>query len=1835
MIEKLVQTKNSNLILDLNDTKNYTCWVLKSKDKDPIPNSISIENKNIISYGAVGLYLQKMEKKQFNPNNIKTKYYEIKFNNLMSDIFPFERNPEINFMYYNSQFENLFGENRYENKKSNYSDKKLEALRKQMINDDIPEMILYKYKYDKKLFDELNEDWQDEPEFIFELIKDNKKYKILNKTEVTTCIQKLLNKHKVEFLDIPYIVKECNSLYNYIFNEEQVFAILSLYDALYIQYKLKQMKIQKLHNQLVLTTNDINKIDFSFTNEAKTDLDLNLALSYIGYSISLLNYNSKTKFCDNLLDLNINLNSKKLLQSSLEDECDNIINKFCLSPEDVAYNLKILNKEINGKIKEPNKDCLIMDICSKKVIDLLRKNKKYHPIQILQKAINYYIISLSSHPYIAKLIFNYFLNAANICTYPTEKGKILLNYSNPSFKVKNIEKQDLFTFISSLKKNENDYSETYLDIEKCEKEGLIKCDIEINMKSKKNEELIKLLNYAVNGKSDYFFDFLEKNPQNKNINTSDSDESEINKIKIDIEKNTLVRKIAIKNMILDKEFTQKYFINYIKKECHDIAEKYLIEKISNKFYNEVLVRKHIRQRKNEVNEENKYYYSIFFINENTFCYVAIDKNKKIKFKNILKANIVYNKQNELKNEMEAHKPKFIILGINNIGAYKLINYFTVNESIIYSDYLSLFKMPKQYDINFTNEKEYFYTIALDQFKYTMNPLEFFIENYHFKYEKNLILNLKLHYLQEQINDIPLLNYCLEMQIRRSLNLYKFRYEKGKNPIENYYSFMNGLGPLTSKLIDDYKNKPIMELTNVTGNNILTNIYNLIHDNINIMGLEDESNFIYHFQEEDIFNKMINSFHLIKRNSIHNVFVMDIDAPNNLINCVLLYNENFIKCTLHYNNIDNYINDIYSYFHRFRILLCKIIYVEIQQSGVGIKLSNKIESLEYLENCNEEVESYMDENNIKENNKIIPIHKLKNIINSQKNKSEKYLKKINEDENYFYKNTTLEEIKKDYITIDESGKFCFRPSYLGPDYLILTFSFCEHLTLNYNVSLEKKDKFILEDVEYNSINDIVKNFANPLLKVINQFKQNKYFRTPTQMQSIYNKIFSHYYNNNINLNSTKEKEKAITYDNINLCFMDDSPNYGMLLTKNKNNCVNIDYIEFIPNGFYFHNKLFNDISLIIEYYLENNDKQSYKEFICENIIPDVHSKLEFIDLQYKEFDDQMLKKLDWGIKDNNNNEKEKEKKDEIFLGKKRNDLGFDGWGNNNNKNQNKNGNGKINKIIDDNSDNFWSNDIVNNNDNDNYNNKSNENNNNNNNNISWNNNNNSNENKNNEKIFLWSNDENDENDNNNNNNNNNSWSTNNNNNTESNNNWEQSWNDYKNSKISKNNNFRDNKRKSNENNWNQNNNNYNNNWNNNKFNQNKNNNFNDNNNRYQNNKLNINGINQQASKLSWVSNTNLENNNNSKKQNNDDFGWGKNSAQDYNGWRVENENNDSNNNMNESQWSNNNKEDNNNNNNNTWGNNKNYNNDSWKNYPEQENNARSNSYNGWGKRSEQDYNGWEVEIKNNNSNNNMNESHWSNNNNNKNNNDTLVIPKNAGDDCWGNISEQDNNRWSNSNNCWENSSEWRVDDNSNNNMNEPEWSVNYENKTDNNNNFNYWYNPQKNNYTNNNRNHNSHNNSKNNSKNKSVFSGWNNNSNNNNKIFNCSNDNYYSNVPFNKNNSNFRNNDNNNNNLNNNRFNNSSKFHFSKNNNNNNSFNNQRNKSYKFNKKKGNWANEYNNDRVKDDIKNDEDQGPIDFENVDEFGGYNVKNDEYENNNVNNNTQNEQQKINIKDDDLNW
>ena len=1288
MLEELSSIKRVKCKINLNPNKK-NIWIMKEIDKNS--NQKFIDNKNIISYGALSLYLKKMDIKK--PKTI-TKYYEIKMGNINEDIFPLERNPNMNFIYCSSNKENLFGENNNIRINSNL-DLKIAEYKKKIIDKDIPEMILYKYKYDQILFEEINEDIEDEANFIIKIFRNNNKFIDTPNDEINSCINSIFSKHKKEFYDIPYIVKKFDNIYNRYFSEDEVIKMLSLYDAKYIKYKLKQNIIKKIYNQALLITNNRYKLDLSYINNSENELDLDLVLSYLGFLISIYNNNSKDKFCKSLMNLNINLNCKKLLQIILEDGCDKIADQFCLSPEEVVHNLKILKNEIFGDLKEPNNDCQLMDICLNKVNELSQRNKKYHPLQLLQKAINYHIISLSSHPYISKKIFETYLKITTLSTSPTEKGRIILNSSHPSYRCKRIEKCPLEKFINCLKKNENNFSELYLDMEKCEKEGLINIKLEIDISSKNVEELISLLNKAINGFIEEKKEINMKNNDNKESNNSESDENESDKTKSEYRKNITARKIAVKNMIIEKEFTQKYFINYIKKELHNISERYLMEKITKKFYS-IITRKYINNY-NSRNEDDTFYYSMFFINLSTFCCICIDKNKKIKYHNIFKSFFITddNSQNEgkkmfemndLNKEMMRHRPKNIILGINNIAIYQFMDYLKDNYGpiIVYSDYLSLLDKPKKYDTNIS-EEDYFYKIAFDQYKFTINPVEFFIENYNFKYEKNLILNLKLDYLQDQISDIPLLNYCLETQIRIVANNTKFKFPKEKNTPENYFCFMNGLGPITGKLIEENKNlRTIGDIKSIFKKNISKNFEEFLKGE-NDMDIDDNENeintshnFIYYLNEEEIFNTLICSYTQIKKNSIYNVFVNNIDKNNNEVNCVLFFNENILQCKLPFDNINKNILDKEKFFKNHRIILCKIIDLKITEKEYSIILSNKIEDLEYYNKLSflDEM-SYLNktitdfEINEEEDYKLPEIQKLKKIVylHKNENRNNKLLKKIKEEG--YLKNTSLSEIKKEYIGPEDYGRFCIRPSFMGTDHLILTFSICENINLNYDIFIDDNKNYIIENNNYNSIDDLVKNFANQLLKKINEFKSNKYFRTPSKMNIILNYIF-----NNIN-NKYNDYKKINFIDDIIICFMEDSPKYGIFFTKTKNNNYIIDYIEFLPKGFYFHNTLFENISLIIDYYNENCEKEFYKQFICNQIIGNIHSLVEEIDIEYDKFEEEKnVDDLDWSRNKSNNdmnyfNENYSNKNK--FLGKKLKDTEFKGWpGNKNNENTNQDG-----------------------------------------------------------------------------------------------------------------------------------------------------------------------------------------------------------------------------------------------------------------------------------------------------------------------------------------------------------------------------------------------------------------------------------------------------------------------------------------------------------------------------------------------------------------------------------
>ena len=65
------------------------------------------------------------------------------------------------------------------------------------------------------------------------------------------------------------------------------------------------------------------------------------------------------------------------------------------------------------------------------------------------------------------------------------------------------------------------------------------------------------------------------------------------------------------------------------------------------------------------------------------------------------------------------------------------------------------------------------------------------------------------------------------------------------------------------------------------------------------------------------------------------------------------------------------------------------------------------------------------------------------------------------------------------------------------------------------------------------------------------------------------------------NKTNYYKKNTFIDNIIISFMEDSPNYGLLLSKTIYNNYNIDYIKILHNGFYFHNLFFENISYVID------------------------------------------------------------------------------------------------------------------------------------------------------------------------------------------------------------------------------------------------------------------------------------------------------------------------------------------------------------------------------------------------------------------------------------------------------------------------------------------------------------------------------------------------------------------------------------------------------------------------------------------------------------------------------
>ena len=1847
----LKENQNDANILSFTKDPNLTIWNLKHISKDEQNNQI--QSNDYIVHKALGVCLKKIKPK--NINNITRQYYTMKIEKIKDDIFPVERNPEINF--FNETKENFL--KKFKNQKNNYYKdaidnkltQKFDEYLKKILNSDVPEMILYKYKYDIDLFENSlkDENLYDEAEFIFNSLKSKFDENTISqqKNDIVYNIKQILTIHKKDKKDIFLLIKENFENFSKYFTEDDIINILSLYDVEYLKFFNKKNKLCEFFSKHpIISQNSILKEIY----QSKTELDFFLNLFNLGLQLELNFENNKDKNYINLFHPNIHLNNKKIINIAIEYNCDEIVNKFCLTTEEVAHNIQILLGEKNGQLKEPNNKISLTNLCIDKTGQLSNK-KILHPAELLQKCIEFYIINLSSNFYISKKIFEVYKKIATINTTPTENGEIILNSQHPDYVCKRINNCPLELFLN----NDNiEFSSLYLQIEKCVNDGLINFNINIDLLNPEIQNLTNLLNKAING----FNDEKEHCAKFKEMNSDQDNKNIVNYLK-----NVMARKVAVKNMIVNKFFTRKFFIDFIQDELHQRAEKNLIKQISDKFYG-ILTRKYISEndkkddKKNEKKDDKKNeinYFSISFLNSNEFYVLCLDvnsnKRSEVIFKYLFDGKN-YEKSselNEIKSFFRKYQPKKVILNTDNINYYKLYNllkeniipYFDIE--FIFSDYLSLFKQENNYQQNKNpysqnNIKDYYMNVALEQFKYVSNPLYYFIENWNFKYAKNLLMNLSIDRLQSQIKDVVLLNYLLEIQIFKAQNKIGPFFKKLQKIPKNYFCFINGSGPIIGQFL--YKsgikiiNEETIKIENCTyyPKSIIENINYFLSIYIN-ENADMKKN--YELSKDDVFNNIIskNVKNInLKNNELYNVYVKEIDEENKYINCILFYNSSMLECKLNFDEIGNYKNDKNTYFTKGKALLCKIIDIKISNNNYEIFLTNKFDDLEILSNDNitqiipEKIKTYLFSK--KEDCEIANIKKLIEIINKNETLSEKTLKKINIEsgENYYKKNCSYKDMYNNYINVIDNC-YIIRPSFIGEDHLTLSFRIFGNIFLNYDIEILNKDnienrKYLIKcdnnkKYEYTTLDELNNNFSKKLQKFIHEFKFHNLFKDPNSMEKLFTKILNN---------------ESINEDKI-LCFMQESPDYALLITKNINESYyNIDYINFTNEGFLFHNKIFKNLDNLLEYYDKNYFKPDFKEFSCRNVIYITHQLISEIDMQYDKFEpEKNIEELNWADNNNQNNQYLQKKRQQSNFGWENNNKNPENdWENNNNSNWLKE-NDNHNKEDNNNINNFnWSD-----NNNDNKNNKNDD---------GWGSINNDNNNKQNDDWGTLAENNNSKNDIKNNNDvwgpvdeNNNKkeenkindskidlfWGGNNlnnknlNNNESSNNNWGND--DYQNN----NNNYGSN----NNDNWvNVNNNKKNNNYN-------KNNTGNNNYNKNYNNNKGWKSNDYKNKRDNWGRNNNNKNNDYENKKSN--FGWEKNNNNNNNNNDNWGGNNESNYNIKNNDWGN----ENNNNNNDNWG--VNTNNDNWGN---NNNNNSNNNDDGWGgNNTNNNYNdSW---GNNNNNINNNNDAGWGekNNNNQINNNDTCGNNNNNNNDNWGvntnndNWGNKNNDNWGNNNNNSNNNDNWGVNtnndnwgNNNNNSNNNDNWGVNTNNDNwgnNNNNNDSWGVNNNNDNWGNNNNNNDNWGVNNNNNNFNSNKDSWNKNDNykkNNNYNTSNNNNNYYNNNNQNDNkNSNWGNNDNYNKNNNNDAWGNNSDVWDNNNNsdgwnnnnqsinddswlkndnkNNNNNDNYKRNNNYRNNSKTPNKNYNQNNNR-----KN--------YGNSNNNNNYNNRNNNYKNNN---------------------
>ena len=380
-----------------------------------------------------------------------------------------------------------------------------ESFLQDILTNDIPERLLLKQR---KTQDIINYDVDEFVSFL------NTLPSFKSKPNFKETITHVITLHKQSKFDIPYLCLLYKSqLDKSELRDDDVYDILSIYESVFCSIKLHKQEVYDLFNKHKHVIERFNENIDTFKQEY---IDAVFSFNEIENVKQYINYIIQLNGEDAMIIDNDKTNNM-LNEYAQRQRIESFAKEFNLPLEHIILNLKriVTQTTANNSFEHisdlytPPQLSESLEMITKKYINEHNtSSSSSNEIEItLLIFIKFYAQYLSMHPYINQLLYDFFKDKTVLSTSPTEQGEKELNVYHKYFKCKRISKRPINTFLtnsSSFHQGEGcSYDEDdciYLDIIHCEKEKLIKINLDLNISETDITSLQSQISAAVNGK---------------------------------------------------------------------------------------------------------------------------------------------------------------------------------------------------------------------------------------------------------------------------------------------------------------------------------------------------------------------------------------------------------------------------------------------------------------------------------------------------------------------------------------------------------------------------------------------------------------------------------------------------------------------------------------------------------------------------------------------------------------------------------------------------------------------------------------------------------------------------------------------------------------------------------------------------------------------------------------------------------------------------------------------------------------------------------------------------------------------------------------------------------------------------------------------------------------------------------------------------------------------------------------------------------------------------------------------------------------------------------------